>query len=68
MYIVPFFHDFFSFAFPLGDLDVVPSPEPLLVEAPFTVQSLHHWGFTTQTSAYDDWNHCTWDTIGAGEY
>lgn len=62
------FYGFFSFAFQLDDLDVVPSPEPLLIEAPFTVQSLHHWGFTTHTAAHDDWQHLTWDIIGAGEH
>ena len=43
MYIAHFFHAFVSSAFQHGDMDVVPSPEPLLIETPFTVH-LHLWG------------------------
>lgn len=42
-------------------MDVVPSPEPLLIEAPFTVHSLHHWGLRYM-AAHDGPSDLTQDT------
>lgn len=54
------FHAFVSSAFWLGDMSFVPSPEPLSVEAPFTVHSLHQWGLR-HVAAYDASSHLSQD-------